>query len=205
MSEDVSQLDAPQIDPNQSIIQEEPIKNDDEEPKEKKPRRKRVTKKQKEKAQAKSTRNQTDKLIIQLMKVKFEEKLKDIDISKLDKLSDDELELLKNTCKLRLTSGSNVDITVNSVMMSIQMIEKTCVSYGFHLEGFTQNIKNNQQINDDLTLLAIELIDKFNIDYRYRLAYNILRTGLATKEINDHYIREQQNNQHPIIQQQNQQ
>jgi hypothetical protein len=192
MSEDTSILDAPQIDPNQSIIQDEPIQINNE-PKERKPRKKRVTKKQKEKEQTKSQQNQTTKLIIQLMKVKFEEKLKDIDISKLDSLNDDELLLLKETCKLRLTSGSNVDITVNSVLMSIQMIEKTCVNYGIHLEGFTQNIKNNQQINDDLTLLAIELIDKFNIDYRYRLAYNILRTGLATKEINEHILRQQQN------------
>lgn len=192
MTEDLSILDAPQVDTNQSIVKEIPKTDAEiEEPKQKKPRKKRATKKAKETEQKKTQQHQMNKLMIQLMKVKFEDRLKDIDISKIESMNDDELELLKNSCKIRLTSGSNVDITVNSVLMSMKLIEEACISYNIPMQGFYNNITNNQQINDDLTLLAIELIERFNIDYRYRLLYNIIRTGIATKQINEYQIQKQ--------------
>lgn len=191
MTEDLTQLDAPQIDPNQSIIQEQPKLELVDEPKQKKPRKKRITKKSKEQEQKKSHQHQMNKLMIQLMKVKFENRLTDVDISKIESMNDDELESLKNSCKVRLTSGSNVDITVNSVLMAMKLLEEALVSYEIPMQGFYNNIVNNQQINDDLTLLAIELIEKFNIDYRYRLLYNVIRTGMATKQINEYQIQQQ--------------
>jgi len=111
----------------------------------------------------------------------------------LEDLSKTELQSLLSEMQYTLGTKSNVRAAVGGMTMAIVMIEQLSVFTPLKLQGLSTIITQNQEVIDDMKLIALKYTDLIHVEPEARLGMKILSAALGLHQINT--AKESQNKQ----------